>query len=39
MKKSIGKPLIAEAEAKGLMDVLEWLRESNNLTRTNYHRN
>jgi hypothetical protein len=39
MKKSAGKPLIAEAEAKGLMDVLQWLRDSNNLIGTNYHRN
>jgi hypothetical protein len=39
MKKSAGKPLIAEAEAKGLMDVLQWLCDFNNLIGTNYHRN
>jgi hypothetical protein len=32
MKKSAGKPLIAEAQAKGLLDVLQWLRNSDKLT-------
>lgn len=32
MKKSAGNPLIAEAEAKGLLDVLPWLQGSCRLT-------
>ncbi|PNX90774.1 60S ribosomal protein l23, partial [Trifolium pratense] len=34
LKKSAGKPLIAEAEAKGLLAVLQWLHDSDRLTRT-----
>ncbi|CAJ2633657.1 unnamed protein product [Trifolium pratense] len=33
MKKSDGKSFIAEAEAKGLLDVLHWQHESDRITR------